>query len=285
MLLDLNTVFHSELLSIRHGIARPSPDGASNIECESADLILLPIKGVFAKHDGPRQHFIANPNHGILLGAGRPYRISFLDQVGDESLVLDFPKEVLASLLAEAVAGEDFGSSSLAPHCLLSPASVMNRELLWRHLRQAVVDPLAVEEISLAMLTGALQAASVRGRLSDRGKQSVTMARRRQQVETVKELISLHSNQDWTLTSLARHAHTSPFHLARVFREQVGVPVHRYLIRTRLGKALEAMQSAELDFAAIAHANGFASHSHFTSSFRSLFGLTPSQSRQRMAIY
>lgn len=282
MLLDLRTVFHSELLSIRHGIARPSPDGVSNIECESADLILLPIKGVFAKHDGPRQHFIANPNHGIFLGAGKPYRISFLDQVGDESLVLDFSKEVLAKMLAEMVAGDDFRSSSLGSHCLLPPACVLNRELLWHHLRQAVVDPLAIEEISIAMLAGSLQAASLNGRLSDRAKQTVTTARRRQQVEAVKQLISLQPNQDWTLTSLAHQANTSPFHLARVFREEVGVPVHRYLIRTRLGKALQAMQSAGLDFSTIAHASGFASHSHFTSSFRSLFGMTPSQLRYRM---
>jgi len=41
------------------------------------------------------------------------------------------------------------------------------------------------------------------------------------------------------------------------------------------------MQSSCSDLTQIAHASGFASHSHFTSSFRSVFGMTPTQSRQR----
>jgi AraC-like DNA-binding protein len=239
---------------------------------------------VFAKHDGPRQHFIANPSHAILLGTGQPYSISFVDDIGDESLVLDFAPALLAKMLTETVAMQDFSSPSLASHCLLSPASVLNRELLWRHLRQPVLDTLGVEEISVAVLTGSVQAACVDARLQDRAKHHLTMARRRQQVEAVKELISIDPSHEWTLTSLAQHANTSPFHLARVFREEVGVPVHRYVIRRRLGKALEAMQ-ASTDLTAIAQETGFASHSHFTSTFKSVFGLTPSQSRQRVALY
>ena len=55
------------------------------------------------------------------------------------------------------------------------------------------------------------------------------------------------------------------------------MPVHQYLIRTRLGKALAAMRADEADLTDIALATGFANHSHFTSSFRSFFGITPSR--------
>lgn len=284
MALVLRNLFQSELLSIRHGVARPAPEDTEEMECETADLILLPIAGVLAKHDGPKQHVIANANHAIFLGVGQPYRITFPGDIGDEALVLDFSKEALMQILSEVAGVEQLYVPALRPHCLLPPASVLNRELLWRHLQAPVVDKLAVQEISVSMLMASVQAACVDIRQQERARQRLTQVRRRQQVESVKELLSLYPHQEWALDELARHVHTTPFHLSRVFREEVGLPVHRYLIRTRLAQALRAMQVACTDLTQIAHASGFANHSHFTSSFRSVFGMTPTQSRQRSSM-
>ncbi|MFZ6874937.1 helix-turn-helix transcriptional regulator [Undibacterium sp. Di27W] len=281
MALTLRTLFQSELLSIRHGVARPAPDDSKELECETADLILLPIAGVLAKHDGPKQHVIANANHAIFLGTGQPYRITFPGDLGDEALVLDFSKEALMQMLVDAAGVEQLYAPVLRPHSLLPPASILHRELLWRHLHAPVVDQLAVQEISVSVLTASVQAACRNRSQLDGVRHTLTQGRRRWQVETVKELISLYPHQDWALDDLARHVHTSPFHLSRVFREEVGLPVHRYLIRTRLASALRAMQARCHDLSQIAHACGFASHSHFTASFRSVFGMTPSQSQQR----
>ncbi|MFZ6747049.1 helix-turn-helix transcriptional regulator [Undibacterium sp. JH2W] len=281
MALTLRTLFQSELLSIRHGVARPAPDDSQELECETADLVLLPIAGVLAKHDGPKQHVIANANHAIFLGTGQPYRITFPGNIGDEALVLDFSKEALMQMLVDAAGVQQLYTPVLRPHSLLPPASVLHRELLWRHLHAPVVDQLAVQEISVSVLTASVQAACRNPGQLDNARPTLTQSRRRWQVETVKELISLYPHQDWALDELARYVHTSPFHLSRVFREEVGLPVHRYLIRTRLASALRAMQASCHDLSKIAHACGFASHSHFTSSFRSVFGMTPSQSQQR----
>lgn len=280
----LQTLFDSELLTIRHSVAHPSSTQCSDIERETADLLLMPLAGLFAKHDGPKQHFIANSNHALFLGCGKPYRVSFPGGIGDECLVLEFSKAALANLLSETVGVQDLYSPCLNTHCLLAPAAVLNRDLLWRHL-QSAANPLAIEEISVLMLSTSVQAAYKDGRRKDRAKHSFTMSRRRQQVEIVKEVISLYPMQEWTLADLARLANISPFHLARVFREEVGVPVYRYLIRTRLGKALEAMRAADVDLTDIALETGFANHSHFTSSFRSLFGITPSQFRNGISVY
>ncbi|MCH8617770.1 AraC family transcriptional regulator [Undibacterium sp. TS12] len=265
-------------------MAKPAPDDTDELECETADLVLLPIAGVLAKHDGPKQHVIANANHAIFLGEGKPYRITFPGDIGDEALVLDFSKEALTQMLIDAAGVQQLYAPALRPHSLLPPASVLSRELLWRHLHEPVIDTLAVQEISVTVLTASVQAACFERRQLDRVRHTETQRRRRQQVEAVKELISLYPQQEWALDELARQVHTSPFHLARVFREEVGLPVHRYLIRTRLAKALRAMQATRHDLTQIAHACGFVSHSHFTSSFRSVFGMTPSQSRLRSMI-
>jgi AraC family transcriptional regulator len=281
MLLALQTLFDSELLTVSHAIARPSSSQYSDIRRATADVVLLPIAGVFTKHDGPKQHFVANPNHALFLGCGKPYRISFPGGVGDESLVLEFSKTALVNLLAETAGVQDLSSPDLNTHCLLSPSTVLNRDLLWRHLAQGTANPLAIEEICVSVLSSSVQAACINSRGRDRARHAITMSRRRQQVEIVKELISLYPTQEWTLGALACHANTSPYHLARIFREEVGVPIHQYQVRTRLGKALEAMREADADLMDIALATGFSHHSHFTSSFRALFGITPSQARNR----
>lgn len=279
MLLVLKTLFESDLLTIRHAVARPP---TSALEHGAADLLLMPIAGVFAKHDSPKHHFIANSNHALFFGCGKPYRISFPGNIGDESLVIRFSQEALANLLAETVGVENLYSPRLDTHCLLSPATVLKRDLLLHCLLRGAAAPLVIEEICVSMLAASVQAACKDDRAKDHARHAFTMSRRRQQVETVKEVISLYPAQEWTLDTLARQANTSPYHLARVFREEVGIPVYQYLIRTRLGKALEGMRRADAGLTDIALEAGFSTHSHFSSSFRLFFGITPSQLRSRM---
>lgn len=272
-------LFNSELLSVRHAIARPTAAECSDLAWAEADVLLLPIAGVFALHDAPRQYFIANPNHALFLAQGQPYRMSFPGRIGDESLVLQFSKPALANMLSETVGLEELRSPRLRPHCLLAPPSVLGRTLLWRTLAKGAPTTLAVEELCMAMLNASLQGASTDNRSVTTGARALTEHRRRRQVEDVKEVVSLFPEQDWTLTALSRHANTTPYHLARVFRDEVGIPVHRYLLRTRLGKALEAMGETDRKLTDIALDAGFAHHSHFTAAFRSHFGTTPTQWR------
>jgi AraC family transcriptional regulator len=276
------TLFESELLEVRHAIARPTSAACSDLAYAADDLLLLPIAGVFAMHDAPRQHFIANPNHGLFLGLGQPYRISFPGRIGDECLVLRFSKPALAHMLGELAGVEDLASSRprLRSHCLLSPACVLGRHLLWLELARNAHCALAIEELSLVMMAASVRAARMDNRTETL---AITRQRRRHQVEAVKEAITLFPDRKWTLDALARLANTSPYHLARVFGEEVGMPVHSYLVRTRLGKALHAMQTTGTPLTAIAHDTGFSHHSHFTSSFRSHFGMTPAEWRRRTA--
>jgi AraC-like DNA-binding protein len=83
-----------------------------------------------------------------------------------------------------------------------------------------------------------------------------------------------------TLEEIARALEASPFHLARVFQTQTGVPVHRYLSRLRLRTALDRLEAGARDLTALALELNFSSHSHFTDAFRREFGFTPSNFRK-----
>ena len=77
------------------------------------------------------------------------------------------------------------------------------------------------------------------------------------------------------LTALAAQAGLSPSRFLHLFKAETGVPLRRYRIWNRMGAAVRACgEGASLT--AAAHAAGFASSSHFSSAFRDMFGMMPS---------
>jgi AraC-like DNA-binding protein len=61
-----------------------------------------------------------------------------------------------------------------------------------------------------------------------------------------------------------------------VFRDRTGFTLHAYRTNLRLRIAIERLADGEADLAALARGLGFSSHSHFSSAFRSVFGVQPS---------
>lgn len=93
----------------------------------------------------------------------------------------------------------------------------------------------------------------------------------------------IHDNyaSDLSLTAIAEAAHLSPFHLARLFKQALGVSPHQYLIQVRVNSArsLLAAGSGERSLAEVASAVGFADQSHLTRHFKRIMGVTPRQFR------
>ncbi len=73
------------------------------------------------------------------------------------------------------------------------------------------------------------------------------------------------------------------YHLSRVFRRQVGLPLHRHLNRLRLRAALERLVDSRERLIEIAFDLGFSSHGHFTAAFHREFGIPPSVFRRRLS--
>jgi AraC-like DNA-binding protein len=77
------------------------------------------------------------------------------------------------------------------------------------------------------------------------------------------------------LTELAEHAGLSASRFLHLFKAETGVPLRRYRIWNRMGAAVRACgEGGSLTEAA--HAAGFASSAHFSSAFRAMFGMMPS---------
>jgi AraC-like DNA-binding protein len=274
-------LFESELLRIPHVVCRPHTDACGEIARSAADMLVLPVAGMFGKHDGPLRQCIVTSNHGLFIERDRPYRISYPALVGDECVSLVFSPDALAALLTESVGEEDFASLKVGAQCLLRPAVALHRALLWRGLKLGKLDRVEVEEISVWLLAAAARTARADTHRKVRSQRTATSQRRRSKVEAVMEAIGARAQENWTLSSLARLANVSPYHLTRIFNHEVGTPIHRYLVRTRLHRCLHSMFDGNADITEIALEAGFAGASHFGASFRAFFGATPSELRRR----
>lgn len=78
-----------------------------------------------------------------------------------------------------------------------------------------------------------------------------------------------------TGTETAARVGISASRLTHVFTEQVGIPLRRYVLWTRLRIAIIRVQAGD-DLTGAAHGAGFADSAHLTRTTREMFGLPPS---------
>jgi AraC family transcriptional regulator len=97
-----------------------------------------------------------------------------------------------------------------------------------------------------------------------------------QRVEAARELMDSSPDDQHSLWHLASQVAMSPFLFARVFRELIGLPPHKYLIRLRLKRARTLLESG-MSVTDVCYAVGFNNLSHFIRSFRAYFGTVPSK--------
>ena len=95
------------------------------------------------------------------------------------------------------------------------------------------------------------------------------------QLRSVVDFVDAHLSEDVSLMALARQAHVSPFHFARLFRRTVGVPPHQFVLRLRVQRALGLMKTRSFPLAQIAVECGFHDQPHLTKAFRKVLGTTP----------
>ncbi len=82
-----------------------------------------------------------------------------------------------------------------------------------------------------------------------------------------------------TVADLARAARLSPAHFSREFRRAFGESPHQYLLTRRLERAAALLRTTDWSVAAVCVSVGLTSVGSFTTSFRRMFGLTPTAYR------
>ena len=83
-----------------------------------------------------------------------------------------------------------------------------------------------------------------------------------------------------TLDALAEHVHLHPNYLCTVFKQHAGQTIFAYLNTLRVRKARTLLNKGNLSIAQVAEQVGFTDIDHFSRTFKSLTGISPSAYRK-----
>lgn len=98
-------------------------------------------------------------------------------------------------------------------------------------------------------------------------------------VHRVQDAVIREPAAPWSAQTLADHAHTSPRHLTRLFREHAGCSPMDYLYQIRVALARDLLRETRLDLERIAEKAGFGSAQHMRRVWRKFQPHTPSAAR------
>lgn len=115
--------------------------------------------------------------------------------------------------------------------------------------------------------------------LEVRSGSSWRLRTQRASVSAAREILDGSVANGITLLELSRAVHVSPYHLSRLFRDEVGCAPHEYLIRLRVRRAINALADGA-SVSEAASVAGFASPSYFSRVFRRRVGVPPSVYRR-----
>jgi AraC family transcriptional regulator len=268
-----------------HGYrCRACRGGPAAEEYSGDNHIVLMRQGAFCKHFG-RRSVTADVNQAVFFAQGSTYRVSHLADCGDRGTVFVLSPRVLNDIVRELDPSVDDRPDRPFPFVTgpCEPGVFWRHRELSRSLEAAgphPPDPLRADVTALRIVADVLEAAFARHGLPRKPRRNGTDADHADRAEAAKTYLASRLGGRVALDDVARAVHASPFHLARVFRQRTGVPIHRYLTRLRLRAAVERLSDGASDLAAMALELGFSSHSHFADTFRREFGRTPSDVRR-----
>jgi len=284
-ILTYHALYTSPLVSVSDYCCRACQREAAPEESSERNNVVLLRHGLFARHFGKR-HATTDVNQSTFFTKDSTYRVSHPAGAGDRGTVFSVSPRVLNDMVRELDRSVDEHPERPFPF----DTGPCEPTVFWRHrefvlrLEEASIrpmEPLWADVTALQLVADVLQAAFARHGKTRRPQRSATDADHLERAEAAKIYLASHLSERITLDDVARAVHASPLHLARVFQQRTGAPVHRYLTRLRLRASLERLMDGAADLTALALELGFSSHSHFTDAFRREFGCAPSEVRTR----
>jgi AraC-like DNA-binding protein len=100
-----------------------------------------------------------------------------------------------------------------------------------------------------------------------------------------KDLVDRSYAQPLDVPALARHAHVSPAHFSRRFKEAFGETPYQYVLTRRVERAQELLRNTDTSVTDICLEVGFQSLGSFSSAFHRVAGMSPTAYRATVEGY
>jgi AraC family transcriptional regulator len=134
--------------------------------------------------------------------------------------------------------------------------------------------PLFIQSVTISLLHHLHQSAEQLPLLAKGGLP-------RKQLNALEALIDAELTSHLSIERLSREVGVSPGYLSRAFKRSTGISPHQYVLRTRVNRARQLIQTTNRSLGEIAEQVGFADGSHMTTVFLKMTGKAPSLFRNR----
>jgi AraC-like DNA-binding protein len=250
----------------------------SSEECAFGHELSITRSGSWLRRNSQGRQ-LGDPTRVIFFNEGAYYDVEHPVGGGDHCTAIAYSPAAIDDVASDlGIALDPEASPFSAPS---APASA-ELQLLVRQLDARLSSnrerTLACEEICLQILAKALRAATPE-RGSPRRADSARSARHRALAHDALIELARRFREPLLLGDLARALDCSPFHLARIFKEQTGESIHRRVMHLRLSAALEEIAASRQQIGSIAHELGFCDHAHLCAAFARHYGISPSKLR------
>jgi len=220
--------------------------------------------------DGPS--FVGSPNSVSLYNQHQRYTrrpISAIDASDWFVIADDVLRDAIASF--DPSVHDRPSQPFRRPSAPIDTATYAAQRRLFQRVAAGDCDAIAIDEEALRIFSNVMTAAE--------GANPFANPAMRDAVETVKRIITAAPSRNVPLRTLAAETGSSPFQLCRAFRRHTGMTMTGFRHSLRVRIALDRLRDLRTDLTDLALDLGYASHSHFTASFRRQVGITPSQFR------
>ncbi len=98
-------------------------------------------------------------------------------------------------------------------------------------------------------------------------------------VQQITKYINDHLDMEIKREDLAAHVNLSPDYMTRIFKAETGVTIKEYIIRQKMTIAQSLLHTTSLPVSFIAAKVGYSNFSHFSSTYKKEFGISPQNDR------
>jgi AraC family transcriptional regulator len=255
--------------SIHEIVCRAGPSDRPFEERHDGFSISAVLEGSFT-YRTDAGHQLLYPGALLLGNDGSCFECGHAHGIGDRCISLNMREEQFSGVAATMASTSRF--RFLAPSLPPSPKALP----IVAHMEALSCAPSSLRSDELALRIIARVITAMTG---DREPPAAPTGREARRVIDAIRLVESDAARPLELKEMAAVAGMSKYHFLRVFRRLTGLTPHRYLVSARLRRAALALASSRRPVIAIALDAGFGDLSTFNKTFRTAFGLTPTQYR------
>jgi AraC family transcriptional regulator len=167
----------------------------------------------------------------------------------------------------------DSDTSSLAPRLFFEDAGLWDTAIKLKALIESpqAIDRLYCEALGVVLAHELVRLGLGARRVEPRVRGGLAAWQQRAAAGHIEEHLAEHVS----LATLAQLVRLSPYHFSRAFKQSFGMPPHRFHTHRRIERAKTLLAKPTVSVTDVGLAIGFSGTSSFTTAFRKVTGLTP----------